>query len=642
MSLKYRPEIDGLRAFAVGTVVLYHADVSGFAGGFIGVDVFFVLSGFLITAILIREIEDGRYSLATFYNRRARRILPALFVVIATTLIVARPWMLPWQYEELSLSALSAVFFVSNFFFWRTSGYFDAGVEEKPLLHTWSLAVEEQYYILFPVLLFLILPRSRRMTVTLLVAATLASLALAEWGWRTYPQANFFVSPTRVWEILIGSIAAFVPRPRLPRPVRETVSALALLTVLASLLVFDTRTPVPSLAILPTLIAVAVVLVFARDDTWAARFLAFRPFVAVGMISYSLYLWHQPVMALYRVRFGQIEAPGVTFGLIALSVALAVASYHLVERPFRAIGPSGQHRIPARRMIAALGSGAAVLAAAGVLAVVEIGNGRYRMADIPNTNAMIDVRSERARSWNIFVRNKSLKKKLSSFETSDPATIRVLILGDSHAKDLFNALQQNADLFPEFEFRVAFFTDGCMSPALSIDGNRACLEAFVKDKAALTTPARVVLFSASWGKSDPQFVADVLPVAVDVFQAQGKHVALASNTPVFEPSGPHLIGQLFREGRLEKAAADRLFFESRRPSIDEINAVVEQVSRETGAAFLDKQAYLCEAAARRCTALTPSGHAVLSDADHLTVEGARYLGGMIRELNWLAPERFGG
>ncbi|MEM7670638.1 MAG: acyltransferase, partial [Pseudomonadota bacterium] len=200
--MKYRPEIDGLRSVAVLPVILFHGGVEVFSGGFVGVDVFFVISGYLITTILLNEIEQGRFSLVNFYSRRARRILPALALVVLCSIPFAWFWMLPTAFKDFSQSIAAVSLFSSNFLFWSESGYFAAAAEEKPLLHTWSLAVEEQYYILFPLLLMLVWRRGRVFPVLLIGAIFAASLAASEVMWRIAPDANFYLLPTRAWELL--------------------------------------------------------------------------------------------------------------------------------------------------------------------------------------------------------------------------------------------------------------------------------------------------------------------------------------------------------------------------------------------------------------------------------------------------------
>lgn len=290
--MKYRPEIDGLRAVAVLPVILFHAGLGLFAGGFVGVDVFFVISGYLITTILLTEIEEDRFSLWTFYERRARRILPALFVVLLACLPFAWVWMLPEQLEAFGKSLVAVMLFGSNILFWRETGYFAPAAEEKPLLHTWSLAVEEQYYLVVPLILMVGLRRfGRNPTFWGLVILSLVSLALCEIGRRSHPSAAFYLAPTRAWELLAGSLCAFIQRHDGRQRRSQVLSGLGLGLICASVLAFDGQTPFPSLYALVPVLGTVLIILFATADTLAGRILTLRGFVGIGLISYSAYLW---------------------------------------------------------------------------------------------------------------------------------------------------------------------------------------------------------------------------------------------------------------------------------------------------------------------------------------------------------------
>lgn len=236
--MKYRAEIDGLRALAVVPVILFHAGFELFSGGFVGVDVFFVISGYLITTILIEDIENQRFSIVNFYERRARRILPALFFVMLCCLPLAWMLLLPNQMKDFAQSLVAVSLFASNILFWRESDYFSAAAEDKPLLHTWSLAVEEQYYILFPVFLFLAWRFGKNRVFWMVVVFAAISLALSEWGWRNRPVANFYLAPTRAWELLAGSIAAFIVQKRGVEK-NNTFALLGLVAIIFSIFAYD-------------------------------------------------------------------------------------------------------------------------------------------------------------------------------------------------------------------------------------------------------------------------------------------------------------------------------------------------------------------------------------------------------------------
>ncbi|WP_338548075.1 acyltransferase family protein [Roseovarius phycicola] len=332
--MQYRREIDGLRAVAVLPVILFHAGVSVFSGGFVGVDVFFVISGYLITTILISEREAGTYSIWSFYERRARRILPALFLVLIATMPFAWFWIAPDPFEDYARSFAFAALFISNVHFLEHSGYFDVSSELRPLLHTWSLAVEEQYYLLFPVVLWACGAFVRAKFLWVFLMLSVLSLSLAEWGWRNFPTQNFFFSPSRLWELLAGSICAVLLYAR-PQMRHDLLGLLGLGLILASVFVYDERVPFPSVYTLVPVVGTMLIILFASQGTWAARLLAWGPMVGIGLISYSAYLWHQPIFAFARIRVVGEPSALLMAGGVVLSLVLAYLSWRFVERPFR-------------------------------------------------------------------------------------------------------------------------------------------------------------------------------------------------------------------------------------------------------------------------------------------------------------------
>jgi peptidoglycan/LPS O-acetylase OafA/YrhL len=332
--LKYRAEIDGLRTLAVVPVILFHAGFKLFSGGFVGVDVFFVISGYLITTILIEDIEARKFSIVNFYERRARRILPALFFVMLVCIPIAWMWMLPNQMNDFSQSLIAVSLFASNILFWLESGYFDAAAKEKPLLHTWSLALEEQYYVLFPIFLILAWRFGKNRVFWMIVVMAAISLLVSEWGWRHKAAANFYLAPSRAWELFAGSIAAFVVQKKGVQK-NNPLALLGLAAIVFSIFAYDETTPFPSVYALVPVVGAVLLILFADKKTFAARFLSNKAFVSLGLISYSAYLWHQPLFAFARVR--QIDEPSA-FLMAALSltsIVLAYPTWIYVERPFR-------------------------------------------------------------------------------------------------------------------------------------------------------------------------------------------------------------------------------------------------------------------------------------------------------------------
>jgi len=332
--LKYRAEIDGLRAFAVVPVILFHAGFELFSGGFVGVDIFFVISGYLITTILIEDIENKRFSIVDFYERRARRILPALFFVILVCIPFAWMWMLPSQMKDFSKSLFAVSLFASNILFWRESGYFDAAAEKKPLLHTWSLAVEEQYYVLFPIFLILAWRFGKNRVFWMIVVMAAISMLLSEWGWRNSPTANFYLAPTRAWELFAGSIAAFIVQKQGVKK-NNPLATLGLAAIVFSIFFYDESTPFPSVYALVPVLGVVLLVLYADKGTLAGQLLSTKGFVGIGLISYSAYLWHQPLLAFARIRVINDPSTTLTGMLVLASLLLAYLSWKYVEKPFR-------------------------------------------------------------------------------------------------------------------------------------------------------------------------------------------------------------------------------------------------------------------------------------------------------------------
>ncbi|MFA6219715.1 MAG: acyltransferase family protein [Erythrobacter sp.] len=363
----YRADIDGLRALAVLPVVLYHAGVAGFSGGYVGVDVFFVISGYLIAGIIAREVDEQRFSIAHFYERRARRILPALFVMIAAVLAAASFLYLPGNFEDVPRSALAALLFLANIWFFAQTGYFQDKAGTMPLLHSWSLGVEEQFYIVFPwalVAIAALAPHRRR---ALLWLAALASFALCQWSARLQDAFDFYMLPARAWELLAGALLAVGALPQVAaRPWREALAWAGVLAIAAAVVLFDATTRFPGFAALAPVLGAAL-LIHCAPATSAGRLLSWRPAVWIGLLSYSLYLWHWPLIVFTEYRQGGPLEGWQSLVVLAIALLLAWASLRWIERPFR-----DRRRVPPRRIWQASALGMALLAGA-CLALISRG-----------------------------------------------------------------------------------------------------------------------------------------------------------------------------------------------------------------------------------------------------------------------------
>lgn len=337
--MQHRSDIDGLRALAVLPVVLFHLDVEFVSGGFVGVDIFFVISGFLITSIIANEMRQGRFSFLEFYERRVRRIFPALILVIAVSSVAAWNILLPHELAAYGQSVLATALFASNIYFWRQSGYFDPASDTKPMLHTWSLSVEEQFYLLFPIFLVLAMRwlKTRRAVEIAVVAVALASFLLSLYGVAYKPKATFFLAPARAWELLMGAIIALGVVPAITAHRARTAAGVIGFGLIAwSLLFLTPQDPFPGMNALPACLGAALIIHAGTTGTSLVhRALSLPPVVIVGLVSYSLYLWHWPLIVFAKQYAIEPLTGWDRTWLLLAALALAYGTWALVETPFR-------------------------------------------------------------------------------------------------------------------------------------------------------------------------------------------------------------------------------------------------------------------------------------------------------------------
>lgn len=633
VSLTYRHEIDGLRAVAVIPVILFHAGFTVFSGGYVGVDVFFVISGYLITSIVISELEDGNFSIARFYERRARRILPALFFVILCCLPFAWMWMLPAELKAFSQSIVAVVFFASNILFWREEGYFAPSAELKPLLHTWSLAVEEQYYLLFPVFLLLTW-RFGRSRVFWMVAATAAlSLLLSEWGWRYAPGANFYLAPTRAWELLAGSMCAFWLSAKAPRT-SNTLSLAGLALILFAIFRFDDTTPFPSIYALAPVAGAALIILFGGAGTWTARLLGTRGFVGIGLVSYSAYLWHQPLFAFARIRSIAEPAPELMTGLAALSLGLAYLSWRYVEQPFR---KGAKSVLPTRGSVFAYSGAAAAV-------FVAIGAGGHLSDGAASRPAPVGITFQDALKAGRIDPNYGLSSDCEGrFTLSEKcrtsATPEAILWGDSYAMHLAPSLAASPSALSFIQH-----TKSQCSPIVDISliGNitpwRDCL-AFndqVLDYIKNNTSAKYVIVSSPYAIIEPNIdiyfrdgrvesrdqykvVLEKIEKTNQLIASFGKQMVIISPTP---RSGTDIGQCLLRAATFGEPSSVCDF--DRAESLAKFGKqyrLLEEVSKIVPVLWLDE--FICPGGT--CHAMLDNTF-VYRDTGHLSIEGGRHLG----------------
>lgn len=626
----YRPDIDGLRAVAVLAVVLHHLSASLVPGGYVGVDVFFVISGYLITRIISREMEEGTFTFARFYERRARRIFPALFAVLVVTLVAGYFLLLPSDYAATLRGALGTLFFASNIVFWRdmAAGYFaatDAGL--NPLLHTWSLAVEEQFYVFFPVLLLLCYRYFRRHIVLILVVCAVVSLAGAALLVQSKSVAVFFLSPFRVWELLAGSLLAFNAVPALKsRAVREVVAGAGLLAILVACLVYDAKTTFPGLAALaPVLGAAAIIHAGTSGPSLAGRLLQWRPVVYIGLISYSLYLWHWPLIVLVRYAMGMEPITPYIPVLLAASLALGSLSYHFIEQPFR----RGM-RVTRKFVFSSSVVFASVLA---IASAVGLARGGFEARFNPTV-----VKLDQARSPQIPFVNCSEKPIDSACifgrSVGKPT---MLLWGDSHLLAWAPALDES---LVSQETRAVFANSSACPPMLGVNNAVKAIcpaqNLAVKNYLLANPDIKTVVMSAFWStyfREDGPLTAqagnppargidaakNALASTIQWLRDNGRQVVLVGPVPVYDKSVPMALALEKATGRTHLHST---MDEQRKKHASFFEVVDGQVARG-GASFrfLDPIQWLC---AEDCMVMK-DGVPLYRDSHHLSVAGAMAL-----------------
>lgn len=638
-SIKYRAEIDGLRAVAVLPVILFHGGFDVFSGGFVGVDVFFVISGFLITSIILSDLEKGTFSVKKFYERRARRILPALFFVITACLPFAFAWMLPGELERFGESLVAVATFSANLFFWSTQEYFGPAAELQPMLHTWSLAVEEQYYVFVPLVLMWFWSLGRRPLFALIAAAAAGSLVIAEWGWRHEPTANFYLLPTRAWELLAGSLIAFAPSSsqlagRGSAVLKQIGPYIGLGLILYSIFWFDQSIPIPSVYALIPVGGTVLIIASATPGHPVTRALAARPLVAIGLVSYSAYLWHQPLFAFARIRLLGEPSHWLAGGLAMLSLLLAYCSWRFVEAPFRSPAKKGISRAPLIPAVVSLG----LLTATGLALYLSEGLPQ-RLP--PDARAFIDRYDnyqdiDNGRFGECFFGEDHEQDDAIEFAQScygKPQAQRFVLIGDSFSAHYLSGLRS---LLQPNETVAQFNISGCLPfvelPALT----PARCRLLNGPRFDALTPEDVVILSAQWPAAIDQpesFEHQALATTLETLTS-----SIPANQIVLVGASPQWPGELpvklIRAGLHKTLAPGDMLSNRTLEQTREINGLLSRMAQTYGVRFLDPVERLCEDS--QCVvALAHQGGIEISASDygHLTAPAARrVLSGLVGDI----------
>lgn len=615
-ALSYRPEIDGLRALAVMPVIFFHAGFSIFSGGYVGVDVFFVISGYLITTIILGEINNGIFSMVGFYERRVRRILPALFLVLIICLPFAWFLMVPIEMKAFSDSLIAVCAYVSNFWFWRTANYFDTTAHLKPILHTWSLSVEEQFYIFFPFLLLLLCKFNKRALIFALSAIAVISIVLADWLSVHKTAASFYLLPTRMWELLLGALSAIYvmqsPASKLNCLIRDFGGFLGLILLLYAIIFFDGQTRTPSyFTLIPTLGAVCIIL-FISTDSLFGKILGHRFLVGIGLLSYSLYLWHQPIFAFARLS-GFIDAqPERVLLLMGIVFLIAYLSWRYVELPFRDSQRVGRKTIIKLSVVVSL-----ALILFGLIG--HLSNGfLYRYTPEDRALASIDSYKE-----GLYVSKRFDEKLLIPFNSLDDRR-KVLIIGDSYAQDLVNALYEssmgeNIQVSTRHISHLCgnlFISEGDLPKSVVERIDQKCKGAGIYEDEALKKlmlDADEIWFASKWQSWQAAFI-----------QKSITNVKKFSNKPV-KVFGTKDFGNINLKGLLALSGSERInLVQKIDPDVININAEIRK-NLDSGE-FVDSQNLICSTQVALCHLFDDDGQLLSFDGWHLTKAGAKYFG----------------
>ena len=535
---EYRKEIDGLRAIAVIPVILYHAGLSLFKGGYVGVDIFFVISGYLITNIISNEMENNSFSLIKFYERRARRILPVLIFIVLFSMILSVFFLMPSDFEQLMKTAISVVTFSSNIFFWQEASYFNISSEINPLLHTWSLAVEEQFYIIFPLLLLLTWPFGKKLTFYVLILVFVSSIILMILAAYIYPypnylNASFYLLPMRCWEIMAGAILSlYLKKNNIHSNKNNFFSISGLLLIILSVFSFDSEIIYPSFYTFLPVLGTVLIITFAQKNTFVHMILSSKVLVGIGLISFSYYLWHQPIFAF--IKYLTVEKPDTLLMLLIsfILIPLSYLTWKFIEKPFR-----NTNTIKRKNIIIYLSFSILFIITSANYALTygPFEGGITKNTYITNPEDLNHIKYFQEISNNSFncqpkeIADKALKYKnfLRCKQSKESSKIDIALVGDSHVEHLFPGLSLKLK-----NKNITYFTQGDL-PLITHSSFDEVFKHIISNQ-----DIKTVILSMSWENKTSVKIAKgtlkyELGKTIDFLVQNGKKVILVGDPPIF-------------------------------------------------------------------------------------------------------------
>ncbi|WP_050295265.1 acyltransferase family protein [Yersinia sp. 2105 StPb PI] len=631
----YRSDIDGLRAIAVISVMLYHFSIGHFSGGFVGVDIFFVISGYLITGGIIKQGEAGKFSFSDFYIRRARRLFPALLVTIILSYVAAFWLFSPIDFANMSGSTIFALGGISNIFFWMEADYFDSASILKPLLHTWSLSVELQFYLIWPAILLLLIKFGRKITGYGVVAVTIAGLISSIFALKYDPTGAFYLTQYRFYEFAVGGLAFLVGRSKFMRSkyyMPNMIFVVGIALVFYSIFSYSTETAFPGLNALPPVIGAALI-ILSGEQAIGAKILSLRPVSYIGEISYSLYLIHWPLVVFVQY-FSVKEISSIErYGLVAATFVLSVSMHRLIEKPFR------------NPKVFDISGTAFALACSCIAIVVMIPASSswankgwvWRLPEQIQKINDFDVKSAEKFLWNKHVE----LAVVSDFKNNGKE--KLLIAGDSQSADLVNILNESG-IIDNYDVVVRLIYTQCGTPFVNKDERDAFF-----NKKNLGTIGRADLIPICGKQMDALMDSKILGQADKIFIAMKWYnhslpklgeavskISSMSNAPIY----------LFGNKILAKGSIDFVNSLGRVNGISEYasefrdersDAVNQKLSEVTGVNFVDMMKLTCPSP-NSCNVLTDDLKPIFFDAAHLTKEGAAYLGKSFPSILPVSPK----
>ncbi|HXW72781.1 MAG TPA: acyltransferase family protein [Methylocella sp.] len=616
MALRYRADVDGLRAIAVLSVVFFHLSQSILPGGFLGVDMFFVVSGFLITSIIWSEINEGVFSISHFYSRRIRRILPALLAVLFFTTGVSAILLLPVDLIGYSKSLLSTLTFVANVYFWRDTNYFSRGHENKPLLHMWSLGVEEQFYIIFPLVLIVLSRLSPRFALYIIITITVASFGLDMFMLFTSNDSPaFYLLPTRAWELGAGAVLALSPAHPALRPM--TINAIATAgTLLLAVGIFHPLAIYSFPVATPVVIGTGLLILAGQYGySTMSRTLRLQPIVFIGLMSYSIYLWHWPIIVFYQYFVIRDLTSLEIMATLAVITLCATLSWRFIERPFRG-------KIMATRTVLYI-TGAGIMALTAISAPLLISDGlpgRLTVEAASINEAIGGYYSCPVREYILFGRSRVCPVTLPS---KNPADADVILLGNSHA-GMYAPIWASI-LAEHNRTGLLFVVTNCL-PTVEINYTRYCIDIAKRSLNAVASlrRARIVILGLTWPQSDTlvdragnliqnpgnSTLIAALDSLIEEIHSMGKKVILIG--PIAEPGWdvPSIISRQIAFNRPH----DRPIFLEKHEFMDRFGPVIQHFEQRNDIGFVRADRVQC--GEERCLYLI-DGRSLFADGNHI-------------------------